>query len=158
MIARSPSERAPSPRPTPPGSTLSVAPSPRAPSPDAVEFVRFCYRRRRVGWPELYDEMCGVAGRGLFRGWGADELSAEGIAFTLFEMPALAALVQRIVAEEHDRRMGRPRETGASTVPGEDAAREVSRAAVVVPVARIEEADQGAEPTPATLRLAHAGA
>ena len=40
----------------------------RVPDPDAVEFIRFCYRRRRVGWPELYDEMCAVAARGLFRG------------------------------------------------------------------------------------------
>jgi hypothetical protein len=72
-------------------------------SDDAFEFVRFCYRRRKVGWPELYDEMCAVAGRGLFRGWRADELSAQGIGFSLFEMPALAALVQRVVAEENDR-------------------------------------------------------
>ena len=76
----------------------------RAASDDGVEFVRFCYSRRRVGWPELYDEMCAVAGRGLFRGWGSDELSAEGIGFSLFEMPALASLVHRIVAEEHERR------------------------------------------------------
>ena len=76
----------------------------RPPSAEAVEFVRFCYRRRRVGWPELYDEMCAVAGRGLFRGWGSDELSAEGIGFSLFEMPALAVLVHRIVAEEHEKR------------------------------------------------------
>ena len=76
----------------------------RPASDDAVEFVRFCYSRRRVGWPELYDEMCAVAGRGLFRGWGSDELTAEGIGFTLFEMPALALLVHRVVAEEHERR------------------------------------------------------
>lgn len=75
----------------------------RGASDDAVEFVRFCYSRRRVGWPELYDEMCAVAGRGLFRGWGSDELSAEGIGFTLFEMPALATLVHRVIAEEHER-------------------------------------------------------
>jgi hypothetical protein len=75
----------------------------RPASADAVEFVRFCYRRRRVGWPELYDEMCGVAGRGLYRGWGSDELSAEGIGFSLYEMPALAMLVHRVVAEEHEK-------------------------------------------------------
>ena len=45
------------------------------PDPDAIEFVRFCYRRRRVGWPELYDEMCAVVGRGLFRGYNADDLA-----------------------------------------------------------------------------------
>jgi hypothetical protein len=68
--------------------------------PDAVEFVRFCYRRRRVGWPELYDEMCAVAGRGLFRGYDADDLAGLGIGFSLFDMPALSVLSSRIIAEE----------------------------------------------------------
>jgi hypothetical protein len=75
----------------------------RAPSAEAVEFVRFCYARKKVGWPELYDEMCGVAGRGLFRGWGADDLASHGIGFSLFQMPALAALVTEIVSEDRAR-------------------------------------------------------
>ena len=70
---------------------------------EAMEFIRFCYRRRRLGWPELYDEMCGVAGRGLFRGWGPDDLATHGIGFTLFEMPALAALVADVVGEDRAR-------------------------------------------------------
>jgi hypothetical protein len=70
------------------------------PDPDAIEFVRFCYRRRRVGWPELYDEMCAVAGRGLFRGYDADDLAGLGIGFSLFGMPALSILASRVVAEE----------------------------------------------------------
>jgi hypothetical protein len=68
--------------------------------PDAVEFVRFCYHRRRVGWPELYDEMCAVAGRGLYRGFSADDLGGIGVGFSLFDMPALASLAARVVAEE----------------------------------------------------------
>ena len=72
----------------------------RVPDPDAAEFIRFCYRRRRVGWPELYDEMCGVAARGLFRGLGVEELATHGIGFALFDMPALAAMSSGIVAEE----------------------------------------------------------
>jgi hypothetical protein len=75
----------------------------RAPSAAAVEFVEFCYQRKKVGWPELYDEMCGVAGRGLFRGWGPDDLATHGIGFTLFEMPALAALVAEVVGEDRAR-------------------------------------------------------
>src|SRR4051794_31565240 len=71
---------------------------------EAIDFVRFCHRRRRVGWPELYDEMCAVAGRGLYRGYGADELSSIGIGFGLFQMPALAGLVARVVAEDVERR------------------------------------------------------
>jgi hypothetical protein len=82
-------------------STTSDAPSP---SPDAIEFVRFCYRRRRVGWPELYDEMCAVAGRGLFRGWRFAELADHGIGFSLHETPGLARIASLIAEEEGDRR------------------------------------------------------
>ena len=67
---------------------------------DTAEFVRFCYGRRRVGWPALYDEMCSVATRGLFRGWGHAELAERGIGFSLYQIPALAELAQWVVAEE----------------------------------------------------------
>jgi hypothetical protein len=76
----------------------------RDPDPEAVEFIRFCYRRRRVGWPELYDEMCAVAARGLFRGLVTDDLAAHGIGFSLFDTPALAALAASIVGEEQAAR------------------------------------------------------
>ena len=76
----------------------------RDPDPEAVEFIRFCYRRRRVGWPELYDEMCAVAARGLYRGLVTDDLAAHGIGFSLFDTPALAALAARIVVEEQTTR------------------------------------------------------
>ena len=75
-----------------------------ATDPEAIDFVRFCHRRRRVGWPELYDEMCAVAGRGLYRGYGAEELSSIGIGLGLFQMPALAGLVAQVVAEDVERR------------------------------------------------------
>jgi hypothetical protein len=73
-------------------------------SPEAIDFVRFCYRRRRVGWPELYDEMCAVASRGLYQGWGLAELSEHGIGFSLFETPALARVAADVAREESDRR------------------------------------------------------
>ena len=75
----------------------------RALSAEAVEFVRFCYARRGVGWPELYDEMCAVAGRALFRGLGPDDLAEHGICFGLSEMPRLAAFVTEIVGEDRAR-------------------------------------------------------
>lgn len=87
------------------------------PDPDAIAFIRFCYHRRRVGWPELYDEMCAVAGRGLFRGYSADDLMSRGVGFSLYDMPALATLTMRVVAEEHALR--RPRNGVAADVqPG----------------------------------------
>jgi hypothetical protein len=74
------------------------------PTPEAVEFVRFCYRRRRIGWPEIYDEMCAVAGRGRYHGWTLADLAEHGIGFSLCEMPALAALASRVIAEEESGR------------------------------------------------------
>jgi len=85
--------------------------TPRVITADAIEFIRFCHARRRVGWPELYDEMCAVASRGLFRGWGPDELDAQGIAFGLFDMPRLASTVTEIVTED------RARAKAATTLP-----------------------------------------
>jgi len=75
---------------------------------DAVEFIRFCYGRRRVGWPELYDEMCAVASRGLFRGWGPDDLETHGIKFGLLEMAYLSTTVAEIVAEDRARAKANP--------------------------------------------------
>ena len=86
------------------------------PTPEAEAFVRFCYLRRRVGWPELYDEMCAVATRGLYRGMGTDALADIGVGFSLFETPKLARLVAMVVAEEQ-------------------AARRAAKAAVTAPVA-----------------------
>src|SRR5512134_1306931 len=72
-------------------------------APAVEEFVRFCYHRRRVGWPELYDEMCAVAARGVFRGWGFAELADQGICFTLADLPALAAGAAEISRDERER-------------------------------------------------------
>jgi hypothetical protein len=73
-------------------------------TPEAEAFVRFCYQRRRVGWPELYDEMCAVATRGLFRGMDHEALAEIGVGFSLFESPRLAALVTRVASEEQAAR------------------------------------------------------
>ncbi len=104
----------------------------REPDPDAVEFIRFCYHRRRVGWPELYDEMCAVAARGLFRGLVADDLAAYGIGFSLFDMPALAALSTRIVVEEQAAR--RPMTVVIEPVADEVIQAPAAIAAIVEPV------------------------
>ena len=66
----------------------------------ALEFVRFCYRRRRVGWPALYDEMTAVAARGAFKGMGYGDLAERGISFCLADLPRLVALTERVVREE----------------------------------------------------------
>ncbi len=93
------------------------------PSDVASDFVRFCYRRRHARWPELYDEMCAVASRGLYHGWGFSELADHGIGFSLFELPRLAAMVSRIAGEEGQRRQRRPVPVMASSGPGSDTER-----------------------------------
>jgi hypothetical protein len=66
----------------------------------ALEFVRFCYRRRHVAWPQLYDEMSAVASRGLFRGMGYSELGEHGVSFCLADLHRLVALAAQVIAEE----------------------------------------------------------
>lgn len=105
--------------------------------PDAIDFVRFCHRRRRVGWPELYDEMCAVAARGLYRGYSADDLATHGIRFGLFDMPSLAALTREVVAAEFAAR--RPVQVAIHVVAEESApipAGDPVHIEVAVPIAR----------------------
>jgi hypothetical protein len=71
--------------------------------PRAIEFIRFCYLRRRVSWPDLYDEMCMVAARGLFRGMLYEDLEEIGISFTLGGMQSLAGWTQGVVIDERAR-------------------------------------------------------
>jgi hypothetical protein len=70
---------------------------------EAAAFVRFCYRRRAVAWPELYDEMCAVAARGDYRGMGYEQLESVGIRFALAALPRLAEMAARVIAEERGR-------------------------------------------------------
>ena len=82
-----------------------------------MEFVRFCYRRRQVQWPQLYDEMCAVASRGAFRGLCYEDLTSLGISFALTELPRLAALAQRVAAEECSGRSSAGDESGHVRAP-----------------------------------------
>jgi len=132
--------------------------------PEAIEFVRFCYRRRRVGWPELYDEMCAVAGRGLYQGYGAEELASIGIGLGLFQMPALAILVARVVAEDLERRRRTAAAIRASLVVVDAEATAVAPAdgttvtTASVHDAATETAAETAGPGIGVVRLALAGA
>ena len=83
------------------GRSVSGAQEEPSASPDeSLEFVRFCYHRRRVAWPSLYDEMCAVAARGAFNGLGYPELAEHGISFSLLDLPRLSALAERVIEEE----------------------------------------------------------
>ncbi len=81
--------------------TIPVAKEDRS-ADECLEFVRFCYRRRRVSWPTLYDEMAAVAARGMYRGLGFAELAERGICFSLCDLPRLAALAEQVMFEERN--------------------------------------------------------
>jgi len=70
------------------------------PAPDVVAFIRYCHRRRGATWPELYDEMCGVAARREFNGWDHTDLAARGLTFSLLEMSRLASWARAVLAAE----------------------------------------------------------
>jgi hypothetical protein len=78
----------------------TTAEAPQDPDSEAEAFVRFCYRRRSVAWPELYDEMCAVAAREEYRGMGYEQLGRMGIGFCLSALPHLAELAERVIAQE----------------------------------------------------------
>jgi hypothetical protein len=135
--------------------------TPPAVESEAIDFVRFCHRRRRVGWPELYDEMCAVAGRGLYRGYGAEELSSIGIGFGLFQMPALAGLVAQVVAEDVERRRRSAAAIRASleapdAAPSITSVEQAGSAPVAEPIARriVPEPVETGSPDVGPLRLA----
>lgn len=73
-------------------------PSAELPPPDVAAFIRFCHHRRGASWPELYDEMCGVAARREFNDWDHDALATRGLTFSLFDMPRLAAWTRAVLA------------------------------------------------------------
>ncbi len=86
------------------GGAVGTADLPDVPE-EVVAFIRYCYQRRRIGWPELYDEMCGVAARAEFRDMDYERLETLGVRFSLQEMGRLAALAQHVVADERRRRV-----------------------------------------------------
>ena len=75
----------------------SASPGREHPPADVAEFIRHCHRRRGAHWPEIYDDMCLVASRREFSGWGYEQLAAHGVTFCLGEMTRLAGWVRDVV-------------------------------------------------------------
>jgi hypothetical protein len=62
----------------------------------AIDFIAFCFERRGAEWPVLYDEMCYVAGKRLYRGLGYDELKEAGLDFTLAGLARTSRLTSEV--------------------------------------------------------------
>jgi hypothetical protein len=84
---------------------------------EVVDFIRYCYRRRGIGWPELYDEMCAVAARGEYGGVDYDRLNDLGLGFSVAQLPRLAQLARQVVAAERAERVRELRSVDARPDP-----------------------------------------
>jgi len=73
------------------------------PPPEVADFIRHCHRRRPVGWPEIYDEMCAVAARGEFNGWDHNQFASRGLTFALPEMQQLSRWVRAVLDPQRER-------------------------------------------------------
>jgi hypothetical protein len=62
------------------------------------DFILFCVQRQGNKWPALYDEMCRVAGRRLFKGLGYTDLRKLGLSLSLASLEDTAKLVDSVAA------------------------------------------------------------
>ena len=65
----------------------------------AIDFITFCYERDRREWPRLYDAMCYVASKRLYRGLGYDELKDAGIDLTFTGMATLSRIAKEVTRQ-----------------------------------------------------------
>ncbi len=68
--------------------------------PEVAAFVRFCAQRRGDHWPDLYDEMCRVASRKLYHGFGYTELNRMGLSLSLDVLDKTAKMVDMAMKKD----------------------------------------------------------
>ncbi len=68
--------------------------------PVVRDFILFCIQRQGKEWPALYDEMCWVAGRRLFRGLGYTDLRKLGLSFSLTSIEDTIRMVDTVAASK----------------------------------------------------------
>jgi hypothetical protein len=66
--------------------------------PVVRDFILFCVQRQGKEWPALYDEMCWVAGRRLFRGLGYTDLRKLGLSLSLNSIEDTIRMVDTVAA------------------------------------------------------------
>lgn len=63
-------------------------------NPQITGFILFCANRRGNEWPALYDEMCRVAGRGLYQNLRHRDLKKLGLSFSLNHIEETLKMVE----------------------------------------------------------------
>jgi hypothetical protein len=61
-----------------------------------TDFAQFCKHRCGQQWPALYDEMCRVAARRLYKGMGYEDLRKMGLSFGLGGLDKTARLLENL--------------------------------------------------------------
>ncbi len=68
--------------------------------PVVSDFILFCIQRQGNKWPALYDEMCRVARRRLFRGLGYADLRKLGLSLSLTSIEDTIRMVDAVAASK----------------------------------------------------------
>ncbi len=69
--------------------------------PQAAGFILYCVRSHSK-WPALYDEMCRVAGQGLYQGLGHKDLRRLGLSLGLNHIEETIQLIESVTESRID--------------------------------------------------------
>ena len=65
-------------------------------NPQITGFILFCAQRRGKQWPALYDEMCRVAGMGLYQNLHHRDLKKLGLSFSVNHIEETLKIVEEV--------------------------------------------------------------
>ena len=63
--------------------------------PKVIGFILYCTRQKKE-WPDLYDEMCRVAGQGLYQGLHYRDLRKMGFSFSLSGLGTTIQMIESV--------------------------------------------------------------
>jgi hypothetical protein len=63
--------------------------------PKVIGFILYCTREKK-DWPHLYDEMCRVAGQGLYQGLHYRDLKQMGLSFSLSHLGRTVEMIESV--------------------------------------------------------------
>jgi hypothetical protein len=63
--------------------------------PKVTGFILYCTRQKKE-WPDLYDEMCRVAGQGLYQGLHYSDLRKLGLSFSLNHLANTIQIIESV--------------------------------------------------------------
>lgn len=69
--------------------------------PQVAGFILYCTRDGKK-WPALYDEMCRVAGQGLYQGLHHKELRRLGLSFGLNHIEETIEIIEAVTDSRFD--------------------------------------------------------